>query len=332
MSETVRFAVDPRLATLLGEAYRSTEQALKELVDNAWDADAEQVDIVLPAEMSEEFIVIRDDGTGMTEEELRTEYLKVARDRRLIKGDRTTGKRRQVRGRRGIGKFAGLMIAEQMEVTSKARGRQSSLVIDRNQLTSTYSDFEAIEIHFSSTTCADIEHGTTISLSHLNRRLTHPSAEKLRRVLIMDYGRATDFRISVNGQVATIQDIPGEAFSLDGALPAVGNVKMSFAISDGKHPVKHPGIVIKVSGKPIGNPTFFGLDRQEDVPPHVLKRVYGEIEADGLLEDVTADWAAIVENSVAYEELERYVQHVLREELQKTFKREFNLVHARIKQ
>jgi hypothetical protein len=112
----------------------------------------------------------------------------------------------------------------------------------------------------------------------------------------------------------------------------MGNVKMSFAISDGKHSVKHPGIVIKVSGKPIGEPSFFGLDKQEDIPPQVLKRVYGEIGADGLLDDVTADWGAIVENSVAYGELERYVQDVLREELQKTSKREFNLVHARIKQ
>ena len=107
---------------------------------------------------------------------------------------------------------------------------------------------------------------------------------------------------------------------------------MSFAIADGKYPAKHAGIVIKVKGKPIGEPSFFGLDQREDVPPQVLKRVYGEIEADGLLDDVTADWGAVVENSVAFRELERYVQEVLREELQKTFTKEFNLVHARIKQ
>ena len=33
---------------LLGENYRSTEQAIKELIDNAWDADAEHVWITLP--------------------------------------------------------------------------------------------------------------------------------------------------------------------------------------------------------------------------------------------------------------------------------------------
>jgi DNA mismatch repair ATPase MutL len=64
------------LATLLGERYRSTEQALKELVDNAWDADAPNVWITLPGAMTFDPITVRDDGTGMTERELRQEYLK----------------------------------------------------------------------------------------------------------------------------------------------------------------------------------------------------------------------------------------------------------------
>lgn len=39
----LRFRVDFRLATLLSQEYSSSERALKELVDNAWDADAERV-------------------------------------------------------------------------------------------------------------------------------------------------------------------------------------------------------------------------------------------------------------------------------------------------
>src|ERR1022692_3414572 len=75
-SQHANFQVDPRLATLLGERYRSTEQALKELVDNAWDADAPNVWITLPGAMTFDPITVRDDGTGMTERELRQEYLK----------------------------------------------------------------------------------------------------------------------------------------------------------------------------------------------------------------------------------------------------------------
>ena len=44
----LRFQVDSRLATLLSQEYSSSERALKELVDNAWDADAERVLVTLP--------------------------------------------------------------------------------------------------------------------------------------------------------------------------------------------------------------------------------------------------------------------------------------------
>ncbi|MGE0328323.1 MAG: ATP-binding protein [Polyangiaceae bacterium] len=105
MVKAARFKVDPKLASLLGESYRSSEEALKELVDNAWDADAENVNITLPGAVDGGPIVIEDDGSGMTETELREEYLKIANDRCTRKGETTPTKRRKVKGRKGIGKF-----------------------------------------------------------------------------------------------------------------------------------------------------------------------------------------------------------------------------------
>jgi hypothetical protein len=49
MAKAARFRVDPKLAYLLGEGYRSSEHSLKELIDNAWDADATHVRVTLPA-------------------------------------------------------------------------------------------------------------------------------------------------------------------------------------------------------------------------------------------------------------------------------------------
>ena len=40
MTKPAHFSVDPRVATILGENYSSSERALRELVDNAWDAEA----------------------------------------------------------------------------------------------------------------------------------------------------------------------------------------------------------------------------------------------------------------------------------------------------
>ncbi len=61
MPETAHFSVATRLATLLSETYRSTEAALKELADNSWDADSDNVWITLPKPLTEEPIIVRGD-------------------------------------------------------------------------------------------------------------------------------------------------------------------------------------------------------------------------------------------------------------------------------
>ena len=124
---TIHFAVSPRLAALLGDGYRSTEQALKELVENAWDADAEVVKVTLPAPMTLDPIVISDNGHGMTPEEIEAEYLNIARDRRSIKGARTPRMNRRVKGKLGIGKFAGLAAARRMLLQSVRDDRRASV-------------------------------------------------------------------------------------------------------------------------------------------------------------------------------------------------------------
>src|SRR5262245_15046561 len=137
MAKPGHLQVDPRLAALLGETYRSTEAALKELVDNAWDADAEHVWIALPSMLSGDPILVRDDGSGMTEEEVREQYLRVARDRRSQNGNRSPKFNRKIKGRKGIGKFAGLVAARHMEVKAIARGAKTTVEIDREGLLAT---------------------------------------------------------------------------------------------------------------------------------------------------------------------------------------------------
>lgn len=125
LKKSTHFSVDARLTRLLGETYRSSEATLKELVDNAWDADARNAWITLPAPITSQPILVRDDGTGMTSEEMRGEYLNIASDKRTRMGDRTQRHGRKVEGRKGIGKFAGLTIAGQMQVASVARDHEN---------------------------------------------------------------------------------------------------------------------------------------------------------------------------------------------------------------
>ena len=104
--QQANFQVDSRLATLLSQDYSTTEKALKELVDNAWDADAEEVVIELPEPLTDGPIVVRDDGNGMTRQELESHYLKIASDRRMRTDGRTSRKRRPIKGK-GSGNLLG---------------------------------------------------------------------------------------------------------------------------------------------------------------------------------------------------------------------------------
>src|SRR5438128_1508498 len=157
MSQKANFKVDPRLASLLGESYRSTEHAVKELVDNCWDADATTISITLPEVMTGNSINIEDNGSGMTEQEVRNEYLVVANDRRSRKGERTTRLHRLVKGRKGIGKFAGLMVANVMEIQTTARGKTTRAA----------RDLERIDLPLTVEPASDGISGTKVTLSDL---------------------------------------------------------------------------------------------------------------------------------------------------------------------
>ena len=149
MPRTIHFAVSPRLAALLGETYRSTEAALKELVDNSWDADASSVVVTLPLPMSSDPIVISDDGHGMTPKQIEAEYLKIARDRRSVKGTHTPRKKQRVKGRKGIGKFVGLAAARFMELVTVREGVRSCLMIDKKIIVNAPDDLEEVPLQLA---------------------------------------------------------------------------------------------------------------------------------------------------------------------------------------
>lgn len=325
----LRFQVDSRLATLLSQEYASSERALKELVDNAWDADAERVFASLPKPLSGDPIVIQDDGTGMTEEELRRHYLSIATDRRSRRGERTGKKNRLVKGRKGIGKFAGLMAAATMTLETRARGRLCRITLRLDDL-SQVEDIEQLNILLYSEPCESDLHGTTVTLSDLHQGLAYPDANRLRQILLQDYGRQDDFSINVDGKLLDVDDVSGSYSELEQVLPNAGKVRLRFAISDGKTGLRQPGITLRVDGKSVGRPGFFGLDQRDDFPSKLLRKLYGEIEADGLRDHITAGWDAAVENSELLQEVEAYIQPILREAYEQQYRREIQLAQARL--
>ena len=327
--DKVTFQVDTRLAKLLSENYRSSEKALKELVDNAWDADASSVDVTLPSPMTDDPIVIHDDGTGMTKEELLKEYLFIASDRRRRRGELTANKKRKVKGKKGIGKFAGLMTANSMKLETWARGNKCEFLLNGNDFDSA-SDIEELPINLTIEDCDPKMHGTCITFLDLHQSLAFPSPEKMRKLLLQEYGREDGFYVTVNEKNLGIDDIEGNFTQHEAQLKSAGSVKLEFTVSNQKGKLKQPGISIRVGGKIVGKPSFFGLDEAPDFPSKLLDKIYGEVEVDGLYDHVTADWGALIENSELYNEVENHIQPIIKEKVKEEYGREISLAQARL--
>src|ERR1700733_7946927 len=77
--------------------YVSYSRALKELLSNAWDANASEGQITISADLNE--ITILDDGEGMSEEDIRDRFLRIGGSS-SVRGA-TKGARRLI-GHKGI--------------------------------------------------------------------------------------------------------------------------------------------------------------------------------------------------------------------------------------
>jgi hypothetical protein len=217
-----------------------------------------------------------------------------------------------------------------MKVMTVARNKKSTLFIDKNNLSGNQNDLGSVALPFSEEDAEGQPSGTTVLLSDLDRRLNFPTPERLREVLIYEYGREDSFRVFVNDVALSVEDIPGKTTQLSDSLPTLGAVSLRFTIADGKRPPRMPGIILKVNGKAVGRPMLFGLDEDDDIPHKLARCVYGEIELNGAEDFVTADWGAILENSKGFQEAQSFIRAKVKAQLSETHARDLALQKARL--
>ena len=109
--------VAPNTIRELSGIYPTFVSAFKELVSNAYDADATLVTIHLSPDLST--ITVEDDGLGMTPFEFQSEYIRIGGSTQRRGEDLTPGGRRPI-GRKGIGFLAVARYCHIVEVHSHA--------------------------------------------------------------------------------------------------------------------------------------------------------------------------------------------------------------------
>lgn len=117
---TIFFTSDSQLLAELGERLIATPQtALGELIKNAYDADATKVNIWLSDKGKT--LNIKDDGNGMSEEEFRTAWMRIASSHKL---DEETSRvyKRPLTGSKGVGRFAVRLLGDDLTLETSVDG------------------------------------------------------------------------------------------------------------------------------------------------------------------------------------------------------------------
>lgn len=152
--------------------YKQLPQALAELITNSWDADATRVKVVI--NYSKREISVSDNGHGMTHDELNTNFLKIARNRRLSENKMYSPKGRKVTGKKGLGKLALFGIANRIKVFSTKGGFENGFVMSYTAIKNTPDNqrYNPETIHNNRPTISNA--GTTIIIEDLTLKTITP--------------------------------------------------------------------------------------------------------------------------------------------------------------
>jgi signal transduction histidine kinase len=116
-----KFTIDTHIFRELGELLVGRDStALIELVKNAYDADATEVEVYgeMLDDINKGFIVIKDNGTGMAPEDFERGFLRIATRVKEEGARRSKKLQRRFTGEKGIGRLAAHKLASVLEVLS----------------------------------------------------------------------------------------------------------------------------------------------------------------------------------------------------------------------
>lgn len=189
--------------------YSNIPAVLSEVVANAWDADADNVNITI----EDDKIVIHDDGNGMSLSDINDKYLYIGYKKRNESSVSPTYKR-PVMGRKGIGKLSLFSIAKNIEIyTVKEVNKtieKNAFVLNRDDIRnslentpSTSGEYNPQELDSS---LVDIKKGTKLIITHFDKNV-NKTEHYLRRRLAKRFSVIDkNFQVSINNKPITIED------------------------------------------------------------------------------------------------------------------------------
>ena len=180
--EKIAFTVDAGIINRLGlELVAKSETAVAELIKNAYDADANVVNLYFEnAHRPGGTLIIEDDGNGMTKSQLIDGFMRLATSDK-IHNSLSERYLRPKAGRKGIGRFSTQRLGEQLTINAKAESSLPlKLFIDWKKYA---PDILLGKVKNSLTTQDNlvIDNGTTLNIEMLRERWTDADIKRVYR-------------------------------------------------------------------------------------------------------------------------------------------------------
>jgi hypothetical protein len=287
--------VDKRHIVSLGERlYTESVELLRELVNNAYDADATVVHITLTPDK----IVVEDNGSGLDLEGLK-QYFNIGSEEKVLH-PRTPRFGRDRIGQFGIGKFASLAAASRFEVITQRSEFAARVIFDKAEWENSRDTWHIpCEIIAPDTKRGD---GTTVVLSGLSKSFDLAEVEK--RLTEAVPLKAPNFEVYLNRLRLLPQSYVGQRLPLlEGCK--YGLVSGEIVITPtSMASTKDLGIAVKVKGVTVKK-DLFGMETWGKV----VARIKGEINADFL--PITSDRSNFIIDSDQYREFLKVMEKTI---------------------
>lgn len=294
MQEFIPIQIDKSHLSTIGERlYTQSLDLIRELVANAYDADATEV--VIKADDSA--IIVADNGLGMNKDGLK-QYLTIGSN--FKKQNPLSPRFKRVRiGEFGIGKFAVLSVCDRFEIYTKSKGYGATLIFNRQDF-ETRNDWNIPLIEHQTDTQ---DSGTQVSLFQIKKPISLFDIE--RHLIHLFPLNDKNFSIYLNGSKLRSKFIPGERFKINEATP-YGQIQGEVILSSLSLPKEAVGIGIRVKSVLIKRETF-NIEALHSVS---VRRLTGEVNADFLF--VTASRNDFITDRQEYKAFEIIMAKKLR--------------------
>ena len=231
----LRFRTGAAMLSRLGsEQLKDEITAVLELVKNAYDADATRVDVELGQTQNEQTIRIRDNGTGMTEDDLEAKWFWLATENKVTE-DRSPIFRRRRLGQKGVGRFATEKLGRQLVLRTRVKESPIALRVkfdwDRLSADRELSEYE-FDIKHRTPHPLDPECGTRLDMCALRVNWNQTRVQKLRSQLahlIDPEATSDDFKIYL---LTPWPDLDGE---IRNPLPGNETHRLEFELREDGH-------------------------------------------------------------------------------------------------